>query len=217
MDWIGVPAVLSAVTCALKCGHTLCGHPPSHTKPLTRTHPPPCIPPTLTQTLTQPTPIAHRLFWSDDERFLKQFKPGSLATKFKSYSKFPPCLKDMAFWVSPEFTENNLCELVRGAFGCWVGCRIVGNKPPKNGSHLAQTDKRTMLAPHPSTCPLPRTTFTQTNKQNTNKQTNNQASAVTWWRRLCSSMSSHTPRRSARATATASHTGVCGVAGWRRA
>jgi phenylalanyl-tRNA synthetase alpha chain len=55
-----------------------------------------------------------RLFWSDDERFLKQFKSGNLKTKFKSYSKFPPCFKDMAFWVSPEFTENNLCELVRG-------------------------------------------------------------------------------------------------------
>lgn len=57
---------------------------------------------------------ATRLFWSDDERFLKQFKAGNLKAKFKSYSKFPPCFKDMAFWVSPEFTENNLCELVRG-------------------------------------------------------------------------------------------------------
>jgi phenylalanyl-tRNA synthetase alpha chain len=58
-----------------------------------------------------------RLFWSDDERFLKQFKAGDLRAKFKSYSKFPPCYKDMAFWVSPEFTENNLCELVRGIGG----------------------------------------------------------------------------------------------------
>jgi hypothetical protein len=55
-----------------------------------------------------------RLFWSDDERFLKQFKAGDLKARFKSYSKFPPCFKDMAFWISPEFTENNLCELVRG-------------------------------------------------------------------------------------------------------
>jgi hypothetical protein len=59
-----------------------------------------------------------RLFWSDDERFLKQFKAGDLRAKFKSYSKFPPCYKDMAFWVSPEFTENNLCELVRGESPC---------------------------------------------------------------------------------------------------
>lgn len=59
-----------------------------------------------------------RLFWSDDDRFLKQFKAGDLKAKFKSYSKYPPCYKDMAFWVSPEFTENNLCELVRGE--CWL-------------------------------------------------------------------------------------------------
>jgi len=58
-----------------------------------------------------------RLFWSDDERFLKQFKAGDLKARFKSYSKFPPCYKDMAFWVSPEFSENNLCELVRGIGG----------------------------------------------------------------------------------------------------
>lgn len=58
-----------------------------------------------------------RLFWSGDERFLKQFRAGDLSAKFKSYSKFPPCFKDMAFWVSPEFTENNLCELVRGIGG----------------------------------------------------------------------------------------------------
>ncbi|GBF98917.1 hypothetical protein Rsub_11709 [Raphidocelis subcapitata] len=58
-----------------------------------------------------------RLFWSGDERFLRQFKRGDLKARFKPYSKFPPCLKDMAFWVSPNFTENNLCELVRGIGG----------------------------------------------------------------------------------------------------
>lgn len=63
-----------------------------------------------------------RLFWSGDERFLRQFKAGDLKARFKSYSKFPPCFKDMAFWVSPEFTENNLCELVRGeSFSGCVG------------------------------------------------------------------------------------------------
>jgi hypothetical protein len=68
-----------------------------------------------------PPPLANcRLFWSEDDRFLKQFTPGNLAGKFKPYSKFPPCYKDMAFWVSPEFTENNLCELVRG--GCLGWC-----------------------------------------------------------------------------------------------
>lgn len=58
-----------------------------------------------------------RLFWTSDQRFLKQFKAGNMNTKFKSYSKFPPCYKDVAFWVSDQFTENNLCEVVRGIAG----------------------------------------------------------------------------------------------------
>ena len=29
----------------------------------------------------------------------------------------PPPLTPQAFWVSPEFSENNLCELVRGIGG----------------------------------------------------------------------------------------------------
>lgn len=34
-----------------------------------------------------------RSFWSQDPRFVKQFKAGDLTTKFKPYSKFPPCFK----------------------------------------------------------------------------------------------------------------------------
>ena len=34
-----------------------------------------------------------RLFWTEDQRFLKQFKAGNLGAKFKPYSKFPPCFK----------------------------------------------------------------------------------------------------------------------------
>ncbi|GLC48484.1 hypothetical protein PLESTB_000103000 [Pleodorina starrii] len=58
-----------------------------------------------------------RVFWSNDDRFLKQFSAGDLKSRFKPYSKFPACYKDMAFWVSPEFSENNLCELVRSIGG----------------------------------------------------------------------------------------------------
>lgn len=58
-----------------------------------------------------------RLFWTSDKRFLKQFREGDLSTRFKPYSKFPPCFKDVAFWVSEDFTENNFCELVRGVAG----------------------------------------------------------------------------------------------------
>ena len=40
-----------------------------------------------------------RLFWSQDPRFMKQFSAGEI-TKFKSYSKFPVCYKDIAFWLN---------------------------------------------------------------------------------------------------------------------
>lgn len=58
-----------------------------------------------------------RLFWSNDERFLGQFAASQMKTKFKTYSKYPMCYKDIAFWISPEFTENSFCELVRGIGG----------------------------------------------------------------------------------------------------
>lgn len=31
--------------------------------------------------------------------------------------QFPPCYKDMSFWINDKFTENNLCEVVRGIAG----------------------------------------------------------------------------------------------------
>eukprot|EP00249_Psilotum_nudum_P012048 c23555_g1_i1 orf=51-1466(+) len=58
-----------------------------------------------------------RLFWSNDRRFTSQFQAGQLGVKFKPFSKFPPCYKDISFWVNESFTENNLCEIVRGVAG----------------------------------------------------------------------------------------------------
>ncbi|KAI3891819.1 hypothetical protein MKX03_008445 [Papaver bracteatum] len=58
-----------------------------------------------------------RLFWTSDERFTSQFSKGQLGVKFKPFSKFPPCYKDMSFWISDSFTENNLCEIVRAVAG----------------------------------------------------------------------------------------------------
>lgn len=67
-----------------------------------------------------------RLFWTTDLRFSKQFKAGMFRAggvgmqKFSSYSKFPPCYKDVSFWLakdSTRFTENTLCELVRDVAG----------------------------------------------------------------------------------------------------
>ena len=39
-----------------------------------------------------------RLFWSNDERFTKQFKAGKI-NKFIPYSKYPMCYKDVSFWL----------------------------------------------------------------------------------------------------------------------
>lgn len=58
-----------------------------------------------------------RLFWTADKRFTSQFADGKLDVKFKPFSKYPPVFKDMAFWVSEDFTENNLAEIVRNAGG----------------------------------------------------------------------------------------------------
>lgn len=65
-----------------------------------------------------------RLFWTLDPRFHKQFQDGKI-TAFESYSKYPPCLKDMSFWLADksnednaeEFCENDLSELVREVAG----------------------------------------------------------------------------------------------------
>jgi phenylalanyl-tRNA synthetase alpha chain len=59
-----------------------------------------------------------RLFWSTDLRFHDQFQAGQI-TVFEPYSKYPPCLKDMSFWLNEqhEFVENDLSELVREVAG----------------------------------------------------------------------------------------------------
>lgn len=60
-----------------------------------------------------------RLFWSQDERFLGQFKEGEI-TKFKEYSKFPPCFKDIAFWTNSEYDEHTFFEIIRDNSGDMV-------------------------------------------------------------------------------------------------
>lgn len=41
-----------------------------------------------------------RLFWSEDPRFLNQFRMGQI-TRFEPFSKYPACYKDVAFWLNP--------------------------------------------------------------------------------------------------------------------
>lgn len=40
-----------------------------------------------------------RLFWSRDERFLRQFREGKI-TRFEPFSKYPPCQRDISFWIN---------------------------------------------------------------------------------------------------------------------
>ncbi|XP_027348949.1 phenylalanine--tRNA ligase, chloroplastic/mitochondrial isoform X2 [Abrus precatorius] len=88
-----------------------------------------------------------RLFWSDDERFTSQFSKGQLGVKFKPFSKYPPCYKDMSFWINESFTENNLCELVRGIAGDLVEeVQLIDNFTNKKGmtSHCYRIAYRSM-------------------------------------------------------------------------
>jgi len=59
-----------------------------------------------------------RLFWSSDPRFTKQFAKGEV-TVFKPYSKYPPCYKDIAFWLPQDdsYVANDFFELARGVAG----------------------------------------------------------------------------------------------------
>lgn len=75
-----------------------------------------------------------RLFWSADDRFLSQFKDGDISTKFKSFSKYPPVFKDVTFWISDDFTENNLAEIARGAGAVPVAMQSI----PRHGHRLPQ-------------------------------------------------------------------------------
>jgi phenylalanyl-tRNA synthetase alpha chain len=53
-----------------------------------------------------------RYFWTNDERFIKQFSSGEII-EFKEYSKYPSCHKDIAFWLNEDYNYNNFCEIVR--------------------------------------------------------------------------------------------------------
>lgn len=59
-----------------------------------------------------------RLFWSRDERFLRQFKQGAIST-FQAFSKFPGVKRDISYWLPSESTlhTNDVMEVVRGHGG----------------------------------------------------------------------------------------------------
>lgn len=57
-----------------------------------------------------------RMFWSDDPRFLSQFKESEI-TKFKPFSKHPACYKDISMWIPDGFHQNSLMHVIRETAG----------------------------------------------------------------------------------------------------
>ena len=57
-----------------------------------------------------------RLFWSQDERFLSQFRSNEII-QFKPFSKYPPVCRDVSFWISDQYTPNDFYEVVRDVAG----------------------------------------------------------------------------------------------------
>lgn len=61
-----------------------------------------------------------RLFWSEDERFLKQFRVSDInqKVKFQPLSKYPAVFNDISFWLPSEnYMENDFYDIVRTVGG----------------------------------------------------------------------------------------------------
>ncbi|XP_053103726.1 phenylalanine--tRNA ligase, mitochondrial isoform X3 [Hemicordylus capensis] len=57
-----------------------------------------------------------RIFWSEDERFLKQFRVPHIHQKvlFQPFSKYPPVINNISFWLpSEKYSQNDFYDLVR--------------------------------------------------------------------------------------------------------
>lgn len=52
-----------------------------------------------------------RYFWTEDSRFLEQFKEGQI-TKFKEYSKYPFVIRDLSFYHDDSFTHNDFFTIL---------------------------------------------------------------------------------------------------------
>ena len=70
---------------------------------------------TRTNTHSHTNTNTRLLFWK---------QAGDLKSKFKPFSRYPACFKDMAFWISPELSENKL--FWAGACICVKGSGLAG-------------------------------------------------------------------------------------------
>ena len=93
-----------------------------------------------------------RLLWSKDRRFIGQFKGVGLDPKsnveFKPYSKYPACSKDMSFWLSKDYCQNDFYEIVRNAGGDMIEkvelIDTFENSTTKKTSHCYRITYRSM-------------------------------------------------------------------------
>lgn len=77
-----------------------------------------------------------RLFWSEDSRFVAQFKQGQIST-FQPYSKYPAVKRDVSYWVPNDVNlhTNDLMEIIRGRGGDLIESVILKDEfiHPKTG------------------------------------------------------------------------------------
>lgn len=91
-----------------------------------------------------------RLFWSQDPRFFKQFNVDDPYTKitFKPFSKHPPVVNDLSFWIPASYQENNFYDIVRSVGGDLVENvelkDVFENKKTGKTSHMYRLTYRHM-------------------------------------------------------------------------
>lgn len=74
-----------------------------------------------------------RLFWSKDERFLRQFSDASLHQKFQPFSLYPCIEKHVSFWIDGEFHEHDFYQLARAMGGDLVESVSIIDRFHKKG------------------------------------------------------------------------------------
>ncbi|WWC87942.1 phenylalanine-tRNA ligase [Kwoniella dendrophila CBS 6074] len=85
-----------------------------------------------------------RLFWTEDSRFLNQFKKGEITT-FQPYSKYPPCYKDMSFWLPATTSSSSSVKEVEKDHH---GASAAGGKLDLGQSSITSINNNTYKAFH---------------------------------------------------------------------